>query len=194
MPTLKGLLFNQYAAEGLSVLVEEMQSNYTAKKGRRFNNDNITYEISRPALKGNAIEFEISSKIPEDELKTPKEMQSYFDQMKKNLAKSKNKPESIERENIVWDSTKETEKKRDYVKLQYRFPLDDLFDDKVVVKRQEKVMSGEVDPSMPDSSSAFTKAGNVVLGIVRETMQQRGKENLLELMEVNKKVKASLKG
>ena len=194
MPTLKGLLFSQYAAEGLSALIEEMQSSYTAKKGRRFNNDNITYEISRPALKGNAIEFEISSKIPEDELKTPKEMQSYFDQMKKNLTKSKNKPESIERENIVWDSKKETEKKRDYVKLQYRFPLDDLFDDKVVVKRQEKVMSGEVDPSMPDSSSAFTKTGNVVLGIVRETMQKRGKDNLLELMEVNKKVKASLKG
>ena len=194
MPTLKGLLFSQYAAEGLSALIEEMQSSYTSKKGRRFNNDNITYEISRPALKGNAIEFEISSKIPEDELKTPKEMQSYFDQMKKNLAKSKNKPESIERENIVWDSKKETEKKRDYVKLQYRFPLDDLFDDKVVAKRHEKIMSGEVDPSMPDSSSAFTKAGNVVLGIVRETMQQRGKENLLELMEVNKKVKASLKG
>ena len=194
MPTLKGLLFSQYAAEGLSALVEEMQSSYTAKKGRRFNNDNITYEISRPALKGNAIEFEISSKIPEDELKTPKEMQSYFDQMKKNLAKSKNKPESIERENIVWDSKKETEKKRDYVKLQYRFPLDDLFDDKVVVKRQEKVVIGEVDPSMPNSSSAFTTAGNVVLGIVRETMQQRGKDNLLELMEVNKKVKASLKG
>ena len=194
MPTLKGLLFNQYAAEGLSALVEEMQSSYTAKKGRRFNNNNITYEISRPALKGNAIEFEISSKIPEDELKTPKEMQTYFDQMKKNMEKSKNKPEAIERENIVWDSKKETEKKRDYVKLQYRFPLDDLFDDKVVVKRQEKVMSGEVDPSIPDSSSAFTKAGNVVLGIVRETMQQRGKDNLLELMEVNKKVKASLKG
>ena len=194
MPTLKGLLFNQYAAEGLSALVEEMQSSYTAKKGRRFNNNNITYEISRPALKGNAIEFEISSKIPEDEIKTPKEMQSYFDQMKKKLAKSKNKPESIERENIVWDSKKGTEKKRDYVKLQYRFPLDDLFDDKVVAKRHEKVMSDEVDPSIPESSSAFTKAGNIVLGIVRETMQQRGKDNLLELMEVNKKVKASLKG
>jgi hypothetical protein len=193
MSTLKGLLFNQYSAEGLSVLVEEMQSNYIAKKGRRFNNDNITYEISRPALKGNAIEFEISSKIPEDELKTPKEMQSYFDQMKKNLAKSKNKPVSIERENIVWDSKKGTEKKRDYVKLQYRFALNDLFDDKEVVKRHEKVMSGEVDSSMPNSSSAFTKAGNIVLGVVRETMRQRGKESLLELMEVNKKVKTSLK-
>jgi hypothetical protein len=194
MPTLKGLLFNQYAAEGLSALVEEMQSSYTAKKGRRFNYENITYEISRPALKGNAIEFEISSKIPEDEFKTPKEMQSYFDQMKKKLAKNKNKPESIERENIVWDSKKDTEKKRDYVKLQYRFPLDDLFDDQVVAKRHEKVTNGEVDPSMPGSSSAFTKAGEVVLVVVRETMQQHGKDSLLELMEVNKKVKASLKG
>jgi len=36
MPTLKGLLFNQYATEGLSALVEEMQSKYSAKKGRRF--------------------------------------------------------------------------------------------------------------------------------------------------------------
>ena len=194
MPTLKGLLFNQYAAEGLTALVEEMQSSYNAKKGRRYNHNNITYEISRSTLKDNAIEFEISSKIPEDELKSSKEMQSYFDQMKKSLGKSKNKPTSIERENIVWDSKRENEKKRDYVKLQYRYPLDDLFDNKVVAKRHEKVMSGEGDPSMLDSPSAFTKAGKVVLGVVRETVQQLGKESLTELMEVNKKVKASLKG
>ena len=194
MPTLKGLLFNEFAAEGLSALVEEMQSSYIAKKGRRFNHNNITYEISRPALKGNTIEFEISSKIPEDEIKTPKAMESYFDQMKKTLGKGKNKPTSIERENIVWDFKKETEKKRDYVKLLYKYPLDDLFDNTVVAKRHEKVLSGQAGPSTPDSSSAFTMAGRVVLGVVRETIQQRGKDSLTELMEVNKKVKASLKG
>jgi hypothetical protein len=194
MPTLKGLLFNQFAAEGLSALVEEMQSSYTTKKGRRFNHNNITYEISRPALKGNTIEFEVSSKIPEDEIKTPKAMESYFDQMKKNISKSKNKPKSIERENIVWDFKKETEKKRDYVKLLYSYPLDDLFDNKVVAKRHEKVVSGQADAITPDTSSAFTTAGRVVLGVVRETIQQLGKDSLTELMEVNKKVKASLKG
>ena len=193
MPTLKGLLFNQYATEGLSALVEEMQSEYTAKKGRRFNYDNITYEISRSALNGNAIEFEISSKIPEDEIKTPKEMQSYFQQIKKVLEKGKNKPESIEMENIVWDSRKETEKKRDYVKLQYRCPLDDLFDNKVVAKRHEQVMSGQA-PSITVSPSAFTKAGSVVLVVVRETMHQFGKESLVKLMDANKQIKASLKG
>ena len=194
MPTLKSLLFNQFAAEGLSALVEEMQSSYTTKKGRRFNHNNITYEISRPALKGNTIEFEISSKIPEDEIKTPKAMESYFDQMKKTLSKSKNKPKSIERENIVWDFKKETEKKRDYVKLLYSYPLDDLFDNKVVAQRHEQVMSGQADLAMPDSSSAFTMARRVVLGVVRETIQRLGKDSLTELMEVNKKVKASLKG
>ena len=194
MPTLKGLLFNQFAAEGLSALVEEMQSSYTTKKGRRFNHNNITYEISRPALKRNTIEFEISSKIPEDEIKTSKAMESYFDQMKKTISKGKNKPKSIERENIVWDFKKETEKKRDYVKLLYSYPLDDLFDNKVVAKRHEKVVSGQADPITPDSSSAFTTAGRVVLGVVRETIQQLGKDSLTELMEVNKKVKASLKG
>ena len=145
-------------------------------------------------MKGNAIEFEISSKIPEDEIKTPKAMESYFDQMKKTLGKGKNKPKSIERENIVWDFKKETEKKRDYVKLLYRYPLDDLFDNKVVAKRHEQVVSGKPAPTTPDSSSAFTTAGRVVLGVVRETIQQRGKDSLIELMEVNKKVKASLKG
>ncbi len=194
MPTLKGLLFNQFAAEGLSALVDEMQSSYTTKKGRRFNHNNITYEISRPALKGNTIEFEISSKIPEDEITTPKAMESYFNQMKKTISKGKNKPKSIERENIVWDFKKETEKKRDYVKLLYSYPLDDLFDNKVVAKRHEKVVSGQADPITPDSSSAFTTAGRVVLGVVRETIQQLGKDSLTELMEVNKKVKASLKG
>ena len=194
MPTLKGLLFNQFAAEGLSALVEEMQSSYTTKKGRRFNHNNITYEISRPALKGNTIEFEISSKIPEDEITTPKAMESYFNQMKKTISKGKNKPKSIERENIVWDFKKETEKKRDYVKLLYSYPLDDLFDNKVVAKRHEKVVSGKADAITPDSSSAFTTAGRVVLGVVRETIQQLGKDSLTELIAVNKKVKASLKG
>ena len=193
MPTLKGLLFNQYATEGLSALVEEMQSEYTAKKGRRFNHDNITYEVSRPALNGNDIKFEISSKIPEDEIKNPKEMQSYFQQIKKVLGKGKNKPASIEMENIVWDSRKETEKKRDYVKLQYRCPLDDLFDNKVVAKRHEQVMSGQA-PSITVFPSAFTKAGSVVLVVVRETMHQFGKESLVKLMDANKQIKASLKG
>ena len=194
MPTLKGLLFNKYAEKGLSLLVEELQSKYTAKKGRRFNHNNVTYEISRPSLNQGAIEYEISSKIPEDEIKNPKQMQAYFQQIKKILSKGKLKPESVEMENIVWDSKKETEKKRDYVKLLYKLPLDDLFDDQVVSKRHENIMAGQADPNVPHSPSAFTMAGNVVLAHVRDTIQNFGRENLNSLIEANKLVKAGLKG
>jgi signal recognition particle subunit SEC65 len=192
MSTLKGLLFNQYATEGLSELIEEMQSKYSTKKGRRFNHDNITYEISRPSLKENSIEFEISSKIPEDEIKNPKEMQAYFQQIKKVLEKGKNKPVSIEMENIVWDSRKDNEKKRDYVKLQYQCPLDDLFDDSAVAKQHDKVMSGK--DSTPSSPSTFTKAGSLVLDNVRESMLQIGRDSLAKLMDANQQIKASRKG
>ena len=194
MPTLKGLLFNQYAAEGLSLLVEELQSKYTAKKGRRFNHNNVTYEISRSSLNQGAIEYEISSKIPEDEIKNPKEMQAYFQQIKKILSKGKLKPDSVEMENIVWDSKKETEKKRDYVKLLYKFSLDDLFDDQVVAENHENIIAGKADPKVPRSSSAFTMAGNVVLATVRDTIQNIGRDNVNSLIEANKDVKAGLKG
>ena len=194
MPTLKGLLFNQFAGEGLNSLVEEMQSKYTAKKGRRFNHNNVTYEVSRPVLHEGNIEYEISSKIPEDEIKTPKEMLAYFQQIKKVLAKGKFKPESMEMENIVWDSKKETEKKRDYVKLLYKFPLDALFDNKEVEKRHNKIREGHKDPDVRHSESAFTKAGNIVLASVRDTIKSIGRDNVNDLIDANQKVKAAMKG
>jgi hypothetical protein len=194
MPTMKRLLFNQFATEGLNSLVEEMQSKYTTKKGRRFNHNNVTYEVSRPSLNDGAIEYEISSKIPEDEIKGTKAMQAYFQQIKKILSKGKSKPESIEMENIVWDSKKNTEKKRDYVKLLYKLPLDDLFDDKVVTKRHENILAGNKEADVPHSASAFTMAGNLVLADVRDTMRNIGRNNIDNLIDANKQVKTILKG
>ena len=101
MASLKGILFNQYAGEGLSQLIEELQSKYKPKKGRRFNQNDITYEISRPVLHDNSLEFEISSKIPQDELTSEKEKETYFQAIKKIIGSEKKKPISIERENII---------------------------------------------------------------------------------------------
>ena len=101
MASLKQILFSRLAGDGLTQLIGETQGMYTKKKGRRFNHDNITYEISRPGVVEDNIEFEISSKIPEDELKGDKNMSGYFNKIKKILSKTKNKPVSIEMENIV---------------------------------------------------------------------------------------------
>ena len=194
MSTLKGLLFNQYVAEGLTSIVEEMQSKYKAKKGRRFNYNNVTYEVSRPTLSEGTIEYEISSKIPEKEIKTPKEMETFFQQVKKFVSKGDFKPESMEMENIVWDYKNETEKKRDYVKLLYKLNLDDLFDDEEVVKRHNNIRGGAKDPDVPHSVSTFTTTGNVVLATVRDTIKNIARNNINNLIDANKKIKEALKG
>ena len=193
MANLKGILFGQFASEGFNLLVKDMQGKYKPKKGRRFHHNNITYEIGRPILKEKNIEFEISSKIPEDELKSTKEMKSYFNSIKKVLNKEKYKPLSVEMENIIWDSKKDTEKERDYVKLIYQYSLNDLYDDDELVKRYEAFKKGEYSEEVPDIPGIFTLQGRLVLLMVRETMQKLGKENISTLINANKQVKSALK-
>jgi len=187
MSSLKGLLFSQYASDGLNGLIEEMQSKYSPKKGRRFHHQNITYEISRPTLKDNHVEFEVSSKIPEDEIKDAAKMKKYFEGIEKILSKGENQPESIETENIIWDSKMDTEKERDYVKLVYKYPLDDLYDTKEIMKKYEGGSEG-----VPRAKSAFTSQGNMVLHMVQEIVQKKGRENLAKLIEANDKVRSKL--
>jgi hypothetical protein len=194
MSSLKGLLFSQYAGEGLNNLIEEMQKKYKPKKGRRFNHNNITYEISRPALKENCIEFEISSKIPEDELENAELTKVYFEKIKKIISKQKVKPTSIEMENIVWDSRKDTEKQREYVKLLYQYPLNQLFDNDTIKKKLEE-NGGEVRwEKLPKTASTFTQQGKFVLQMVCDTIQDVGREHIDNLVNANKAVRTEIVG
>jgi len=193
MATLKQILFSRFAGDGLTQLIGETQRMYTPKKGRRFNHENITYEISRPGVVEGNIEFEISSKIPQDELKGDKNMSSYFNKIKKVLSGTKSKPVSIEMENIVWDSKKETEKERDYVKLLYSYPLNDLYNNKEVIARFEKMTINEGSESLPDSLGALTPQGEIVLQMVKETIQNFARENIEQLINANNQVRADLR-
>ncbi|GJL79258.1 MAG: hypothetical protein NPINA01_22470 [Nitrospinaceae bacterium] len=192
MSSLKGLLFSQFANDGLNDLVEEMQSKYQPKKGRRFHHDKITYEVSRPSLKENQIEFEISSKIPEDEIDSSDKMKTYFDEIKKILSRGESQPASIEMENIVWDSKKETEKERDYVKLVYRYPLDNLFETQEVMKAIDGISGGENLNNNPKAASAFTSQGKLVLQRVRQNIHTHGRANLEQLIGANDSVRAGI--
>merc|ERR1712096_497582 len=82
------------------------EKKYSKKKGRRFNYENITYEISRGGVVDENMQFEISSKIPQDELKGHKDMKAYFAEIKKLASRFKNKPVTIEMENIVLGTKK----------------------------------------------------------------------------------------
>ena len=194
MATLKELLFGKYAGEGLNSTVEEMQKKYSKKKGRRFNHDNITYEISRGGVVDENMQFEISSKIPQDELKSDKDMKSYFAEIKKLATKFKSKPITIEMENIVLDTKRNTEKERDYVKLLYSYPLDDLYSDKEISEKAEEMSQIKGNKSTAKARGALTQQGNLALQIVQETTQSFARQNIEDLISANKKVKAKIAG
>ena len=194
MATLKELLFGKYAGEGLNSTVEEMQKKYSKKKGRRFNHDNITYEISRGGVVDENMQFEISSKIPQDELKGDKDMKSYFAEIKKLVTKFKNKPVTIEMENIVLDTKKNTEKERDYVKLLYSYPLNDLYNDKEISEKAEEMSQIKGNKSTAKARGALTLQGNLALQLVQETTQSFARQNIEDLISANKQVKTKMAG
>ena len=195
MATLKQILFRKYADKGLNVIVEEMKKKYDQKKGRRFNYDNITYEISRGGVVDEKMQFEISSKIPQDELKGHKDMKAYFAEIKKLASRFKNKPVSIEMENIVLGTKKNTEKKRDYVKLLYSYPLNDLYSDKKISEKI-KEMSQQTEGKKPTSEvrDALTQQGNLVLQLVQESAQSFARQNIEDLISANNHARTKKSG
>jgi len=191
MATLKGILFSKYVDKGLNSLLEELQKKYGEKKGRRFNYNNITYEVSRSSLVDENIQFEISSKIPQDELKDRKDMKGYFTEIKKLATKFNKKPIAVEMENIIIDTKKNTEKKRDYVKLLYSYPLDELYSEKEILKKTKGMKhqaQGEILSS--EASGALTQQGNLALQLVKESIQSLARQNIEALLDANNKIKA----
>ena len=191
MATLKGILFSKYVDKGLNSLLEELQKKYGEKKGRRFNYNNITYEVSRSSLVDENIQFEISSKIPQDELKDRKDMKGYFTAIKKLATKFNKKPIAVEMENIIIDTKKNTEKKRDYVKLLYSYPLDELYNENEILKKTKGMKhqaQGEILSS--EASGALTQQGNLTLQLVKESIQSFARQNIEALLDANNKIKA----
>ena len=188
MGSLKGILFAQYAGEGLNSLIEEMQTKHKPKKGRRFNYNNITYEVGRPVIKDNYLEIEISSKIPQDDVQNPRDKKTYFTEIKKKLSQEKKKADVIEMENIVWDSKKESEKKREYIKLTYRHPLNELYSEEEIIAREKAVLSGSKKEAIPDIPSIVTLRGKLVLLQIRENIQRIVREHLTTLIGANKSI------
>ena len=195
MATLKQILFRKYTDQGLDIVIEEMKEKYEKKKGRRFNYDNITYEVSRGGVVDENMQFEISSKIPQDELKDNKDMKKYFTEVKKLASKFKNKPASVEMENIVLGAHKNTEKERDYVKLLYSYPLNDLYSDKEILKKT-KEMSQQTEGEKPTSKemAALTQQGNLALQLVQESAQSLARQNIEDLISANKKARTKKSG
>lgn len=190
--SLKNILFRQYAEVGINEQLKTLQNKYKPKKGRRFNEKNITYEIGVPKAVDNSIEFEVSSKIPQDELNGKEGMKQYFEAVKSLLLKSDYKPVFVKMENIIWDADKETEKNRDYVKVNYRVDFKDLYSDDEIAKQAEKLKKNPDKSDLPKVPGITSLQGRLLLFAIKENINKKGNKTISSFIEANEKTRIKL--
>ena len=189
---LKNILFQEYAVVGLNEQLKTLQNRYKIKKGRRFNDKNITYEIGIPKIIEDNIEFEVSSKIPQDELSSKEGMKQYFEAVKSLLLKSGYKPTSVKMENIIWDAEKDTEKSREYVKVNYSMGMQELFSENEVAKEADKLRKNPDKYNFPKVPGITSLQGRILLNAIKENINKKGGETIQSFIEANEKVRTKL--
>ena len=182
-------LFHQFVANGVTSCIESFKTQYEAKRENRFHLDGITYEVSAPAISGDAIELEISSKIPQDDLERD-EFTNYFTAIGEFLAADAKRPEDMDMENIVQqDSDGESTKERDYVRLRYRYGFDEMYDNDTVAERIAAVQKDPDANPLPEIPNVNTLAGRAVLVCVEDFMRQEATARMQRLIEANQEVR-----
>jgi hypothetical protein len=185
---LNKVLIDKYASKGRSQVISEFKEEYLSKKGDRFFEDGITYEIGQISQEKGEMEIEISSKIPVDEISEANK-EKFFSLVKERLEKQDTPPFYIAMDDIVKKVGEREVKKRDYIRLKYRIKTDDFHDDKSIVEKAEKIarqQSTEKIPPIPEVSSI---PGKLVLAAVQEGFYHFIKNKVNKMLEANQEVK-----
>ena len=193
MANFKQQFFLQFASLGLAELIAEYRTHYEPKKGDRFNVEGITYEIGPATMSRAGIEFEVSSKIPQEELPSKADMVKYFEAVKDLMARMGRVPLSIDMENIVREISEEETKERDYVKLRYCLAEQTLYDDQMVNAELKRVREQPLTTQLPDIPGVNTLAGRVVLSLLKQNVQHHAKAIMDELIKANEETRRHMR-
>ena len=193
MHSLKQQMFQQFAGEGLRTLIQECKTIYEPKKEDRFNYNGITYEIGPARIVEDGIEYEISSKIPQDELPEKTGISKYFQAVKRIVGKAKKRPHSIDMENIVRELGANEVKERDYVKLKYRYSPEELYEEEEVLREAEELTKDPTKGDLPVVPGLVTVAGRLILSHVRETVMEGTRANVQVLIDANETVRTKMR-
>lgn len=193
MTNFKQQFFVQFASLGLAELIADYRARYEPKKGDRFNVEGITYEIGPAFMSQAGIEFEVSSKIPQDELPSKAHMLKYFEAVKDLMTRMGRVPLSIDMENIVREISEEETKERDYVKLRYCLAETTLYDDSMVGAELKRVQERSTAVELPDIPGVNTLAGRVVLSLLKQNVQRHGKAIMDELIKANEETRQQMR-
>jgi len=189
MSNFRQQLFHQFASQGLVVSIDAFKTQYQPKKENRFNIDGITYEIGPARLDGDSVTFEISSKIPQDELDEREDFASYFSAIQDFLKHDARQPIAIDMESIVQEMGGEETKERDYVRLRYTYLFSEMYSDVAVGAVMARFQQDPAAYPVPDIANVNTLAGRVVLVCVKDFMQQEATTRMQRLIEANQEVR-----
>jgi hypothetical protein len=189
MSNFRQQLFHQFASQGVAVSIDTFKTQYQPKKENRFNLDGITYEIGPARLDGDSITFEISSKIPQDELDDREDFASYFSAIQDFLKQDAKQPIAIDMENIVQEVGGEETKERDYVRLRYNYLFTEMYSDAAVAASIAQFQQDPVAHPVPAITNVNTLAGRVVLVCVKDFMSQEATTRMQRLIEANQEVR-----
>jgi hypothetical protein len=189
MSNFRQQLFHEYASKGIGASVEAFQAKYQPKKESRFNVDGITYEIGPARLSGDSIEFEISSKIPQDELTDRSDFESYFAAIKEMLEHDTKQPEEIGMDNIVQDIGGEETKERDYVRLRYCYRFEEMYSNEAIAAEISRWQQNPAARPLPDIPNVNTIAGRVVMLCVEDFVRQEATTRMERLIDANQEVR-----
>jgi hypothetical protein len=189
MSNFRQQLLHEFAARGIASSVAAFKEKHQDKKESRFNVDGITYEIGPARLYDEHIEFEISSKVPQDELQERSDFDHYFAAIKDTLSNDPKQPEEIGMDNIVHDVGSEEVKERDYVRLLYRYQFDELYAQEALSAELERLQKDPSARQIPDIPNVNTMAGRVLLLCVEDFIHQEATTLMNHLIEANQKIR-----
>jgi len=192
MANFRQQLFHEYASRGITTSIEAFKAKYQPKKESRFNVDGITYEIGPARLSEDSIEFEISSKMPQDELASRDDFESYFAAIKDMLKEDTKQPVEIDMDNIVQEIGGEETKERDYVRLRYRYLLNEMYSNESLAAEITRLQKDPTARQVPDIPNVNTLAGRVVLLCIEDFMREEAAVRMERLITANQEVRQAL--
>ncbi len=192
--SFKALIFQKFATEARDKLLQELKQTYESKKGDRFKVKNITYEISRIAMNKEGMEFEISSKIPLEDLPQEAQLKQFFEEVKRICGQDNHPPFHAGMDDIVHKLGEREVKKRDYVRLHYRYKFEELYDSKDILWQTETLSQESSVPKLPDVPGVTSLSGRLVLLAVRDNVYRIVKDKVDNFIKANEQVRAKLRG
>jgi len=192
MKTFREEIFRQYASDALQQLNSELREKYEPKKEGRFSFNKITYEIGPVVMIENGLEFEMSSKIPQEEFPEGILLTDYFNAVRDLLSGIGKELIAVDRENIIREINLDEIKERDYVKLKFQYSYHDLYRDEEIMKEAEEIRKHPSKRELPVISNVHTIAGRLVLLYIRERVYESARRNIQALIDTNEQVRAQL--